>query len=58
MDKQPEIDIPTESELSVQECKDVMDELEVMYKHEMINQPLKKQIYVVMSKEDQQCEYI
>ena len=47
MVKQPETDIPTGSELSVLECKDVMDELEVMYMHEMIDQPLKKQIKVI-----------
>ena len=47
MDKQLETDIATESELSVWEFKDVMDELEVMYRYEMIDQPLKKQINVV-----------
>jgi len=50
MDKQPESDVPTESELSVLECKDAMDELEVIHRHEMIDQPLKKQINVVCQK--------
>ena len=37
MDEQQETDIPTESELSARECKDIIDGLEVMDKHEMID---------------------
>ena len=47
MDRQKEMDIPTESQLSVRECEDIMEELEVMYRHEIIDQPLKKQINFV-----------
>jgi len=50
VDKQQVTDIPTESDLSVQECKDVVDELEVMYSHDMIDKPLRKQINVVCRK--------
>ena len=50
MDRQKEMDIPTESQLSVRECKDIMEELEVMYRHEIIDQPLKKQINFVCRK--------
>ena len=37
MDEQQETDILTESELSARECKDIIDGLEVMDKHEMID---------------------
>ena len=50
MDGQKEMDIPTESQLSVRECKDIMEELEVMYRNEIIDQPLKKQINFVCRK--------
>ena len=50
MDRQKQMDIPTESQLSVRECKDIMEELEVMYRHEIIDQPLKKQINFVCRK--------
>ena len=44
MDKQQETNIPTESELSAREFKDIIDGLEVMDRHEMIDQPLKKKL--------------
>ena len=50
IDRQKEMDIPTESQLSVRECKDIMEELEVLYRHERIDQPLKKQINFVCRK--------
>ena len=40
----------TEPQLSVRECKDIMEELEVMYRHEIIDQPLKKHINFVCRK--------